>query len=606
MKTKEKSFLEGFAVFVCLLVCILIGIIRTVYMLDAFAVSIVPIGMLMWLLLFEKLRFHLNKRLAVPAVCLSLLFIVMLSLEQVVRRLILMDNEWNHLLFKLLYLPVLFISVFFDIQYLLEKHCPVSLAGNEGTSPIIDREKENKDFSLERKFGLYRQTWLILLETVFFVFAYYPGEMNYDFDLRLLSWSEVFWSDYHTLGFQYFIKLCTAFIPKIFMVTLVQAILFVWVHNYAIGFIHRYLRDPEKNSWRYSIFMCVFGLMIFRYVPGLCKDTNYLIAQYAYSIYALKFVLRSENTRGDYIRLGVFGLFAAMFRHGGFAVSMVSMLVLFLYKAWERKGQENRKAFFSNPLLSLLIPVLGTVFLTYILGFGILKAEKNEVYVSYSIPMNLVGAMAYRSDIKGFEIAPEERTMMEEIMPLAKWVRCYSPYDCDPLSREYSSIGKDVLKLKDSRIRANVIKLDWYFLTHHTVDCLLSYFDVTQSIWEIARPFDGLEHIPLSFPDFPEVHYMNKGEFYYMSENLVDYINKVPILRTIYFRGGGALFVLLLLCCSFIINKEKRYLIPIVPVFIYTALLMLSIPGPAVRYIIIYMQYVIFFSLFAQARVLRM
>ena len=99
---------------------------------------------------------------------------------------------------------------------------------------------------------------------------------------------------------------------------------------------------------------------------------------------------------------------------------------------------------------------------------------------------------------------------------------------------------------------------------------------------------------------------MNKGEFYYMSENLVDYINKVPILRTIYFRGGGALFVLLLLCCSFIINKEKRYLIPIVPVFIYTALLILSIPGPAVRYIIIYMQYVIFFSLFAQARVLRM
>ena len=594
MRTKGKSAAESFAILLCLTECILIGIIRTVYKLDAFTVSLVPIGMFMGLLLFERLHFHFSRRLIIPTVILSMLFLVMLSMEQALRRLLQMDNEWNHLLFKVLYLPVLFVSVFFDIQFLLEELCPAGKA-ESGVSAFENKEIPPAD----KRFGLYLQTWPILLETVFFVFAYFPGEMNYDFDLRLLSWSEVFWSDYHTLGFQYFIKLCTAFIPKIFMVTLVQAVFFVWVHNYAIGFIHRYFRTPARSAWKYSLLMCVFGLMTFRYVPGLCKDINYLIAQYAYSIYALKFILQPENSRREYLRLGIFGLLAAMFRHGGFPVAVVSMLAVFFYKAWEKKGREERKGMLKNALLSLMIPVLGTVFLTCILGFGILKAEKNPPYVSYSIPMNLVGAMAYRSDAKGFEIAPYAREMMEEIMPLEKWVRCYSPYDCDPLSRQYSSIGDDVLKLEDGRVRANVIRLDWYYLTHHTIDCLLSYFDVTQSIWEIARPFDGLEHIPLSFPDFPEVHYMNKGEFYNMSEQLMEFINRIPLLRTIYFRGGGALFALLVLGASFIVNREKRYLIPLLPVVIYTALLMLSIPGPAVRYIMIFMPYAVFFYLFA-------
>ena len=92
---------------------------------------------------------------------------------------------------------------------------------------------------------------------------------------------------------------------------------------------------------------------------------------------------------------------------------------------------------------------------------------------------------------------------------------------------------------------------------------------------------------------------MNKGEFYNMSEQLMEFINRIPLLRTIYFRGGGALFALLLLCASFIVNREKRYLIPLLPVVIYTALLMLSIPGPAVRYIMIFMPYAVFFYLFA-------
>ena len=338
MRTKGKSAAESFAILLYLTECILIGIIRTVYKLDAFTVSLVPIGMFMGLLLFERLHFHFSRRLIIPTVILSMLFLVMLSMEQALRRLLQMDNEWNHLLFKVLYLPVLFVSVFFDIQFLLEELCPAGKA-ESGVSAFENKEIPPAD----KRFGLYLQTWPILLETVFFVFAYFPGEMNYDFDLRLLSWSEVFWSDYHTLGFQYFIKLCTAFIPKIFMVTLVQAVFFVWVHNYAIGFIHRYFRTPARSAWKYSLLMCVFGLMTFRYVPGLCKDINYLIAQYAYSIYALKFILQPENSRREYLRLGIFGLLAAMFRHGGFPVAVVSMLAVFFYKAWEKKGREERK-----------------------------------------------------------------------------------------------------------------------------------------------------------------------------------------------------------------------------------------------------------------------
>ena len=611
MKTYNKC-IEFILILLCLTECILIGIIRTVYMLDGFTVALFPIGMFMVLLFNDSFHIHVTRKILFPCIVLSILFFLMLSIEEVLRRFVVMDNAWNHFIFKVLFFPLLIISVYTDIQFILEKlSVRQTLKDSEDNTkrsmidiPKSDMRSVKDNVECKRLFGLYRQTWLIVACTLFFSFAYFPGELHSDFEIGLLNWHNIPWSDFHTLSFQFFIKLCTLLIPKVFMVTLVQGFLFVLVNNYAIDTIYKYISNPIRNAWIYSMLIVTFGSIIIRYIPNLCKDTNFVITMYGFSICLLRFIIDRQRDTMTYVKLGIMGLFASMFRHAALPIVIITILVLMIYEMSEFKGgggETSLHQFFilriRKLLIVIMIPIIGILLVRFI-GFGVLNAEKNPQHISYSVPMNLVGAMAYRSDVKGYTIDEQELSMMEEIMPFEKWIECYNRYYCDPISRTTSTIGDDILKLENKEIQRNVIMLDWYYLTHHPYDFVISFFDVNSLVWEIASPPDMVEFIPMAFPDYLEVHSMHKGEFYYMSERWCEFIDGICLLRTIFYRGGLILFLLFTLCTALIVNKRKKYIIPILPVFIYAALLMISIPAPEVRYIMIFMIYAIFFYIF--------
>ena len=72
---------EFILILLCLTECILIGIIRTVYMLDGFTVALLPVGMFMVLLFNDSFHIHVTRKLLIPCIILSILFFVMLSIE---------------------------------------------------------------------------------------------------------------------------------------------------------------------------------------------------------------------------------------------------------------------------------------------------------------------------------------------------------------------------------------------------------------------------------------------------------------------------------------------------------------------------------------------
>ncbi len=113
MKCARKGLLVLNAL---LIICTML--IRTKYMLDAFYVALIPIVISSIIILRQnEVELRINKRYVVVAFVLSLIFIFMLSVEQVLKMIIQMDNELNHLIFKVLFLPVLFFNTFIYLIY---------------------------------------------------------------------------------------------------------------------------------------------------------------------------------------------------------------------------------------------------------------------------------------------------------------------------------------------------------------------------------------------------------------------------------------------------------------------------------------------------------
>lgn len=148
MKCTRKGLLIINAI---LIICTML--IRTKYMLDAFYVALIPIvisSIIIWRQ--NEIELRINKRYLVVALVLSLIFILMLSVEQVLKMIIQMDNELNHLIFKVLFLPVLFFNIFISIYYLLYK------SNNLKLGDMVSCNDNAGDF---KSFFIYKPTWII-------------------------------------------------------------------------------------------------------------------------------------------------------------------------------------------------------------------------------------------------------------------------------------------------------------------------------------------------------------------------------------------------------------------------------------------------------------
>lgn len=565
-----------------LIICTML--IRTKYMLDAFYVALIPIVISSIIILRQnEVELRINKRYVVVAFVLSLIFIFMLSVEQVLKMIIQMDNELNHLIFKVLFLPVLFFNTFISIYYLLYK------SNNLKLGDMVSCNDNAGDF---KSFFIYKPAWIIIATAVLFYLAYFPGDPSSDVPSSIIENGHVF-SDWHTLGWEYFMRGCVYFTKNWSCLVIAQTFLLICAHNYVIGFLYKRFKS-EIACYLYAILNVTIGVMQFRYMVNMTKDINFLFSMLVFTISVMSITFKEERTAKDYVVLGVLGLFASLYRHFSLEIVLATLIILLMALILDKKAYITKKQIGIFVSITASI-ILAHLLLVNILGFGVLKAEKNPDYVKFSIPMNLVSAMAYRNQISGEYIPDEVVDEMEKVMPIEKWSDCYCNYDADVVSRSWSKVGDDILKLNDREMQKRIISLNWYFLTHNTKSYVISLFDINSIVWEIATPIDEEIYYVVSV-DRTDIMHLYKGVPFYTIEDLVEFIARRPILSTLTLRGGMALFVLIL-SFSLLIMKRSRLVIGIIPIVLYAVSLLISIPQSNSRYSMPIIVFAILFSI---------
>ncbi len=566
----------------------LIGLVRTKYMCAAFTFSIIPLVASCIMLKDQELHLCREKRISVWSFLLTGLFMFMLSAESAFRMLLTMDYEPIHLVFKILYFPLTMIAVYICSYYTLQK------AMKNGMRPAEEtKEQQGKKETGYKCMGLYKPTWIIVAVVAVFTLAYYPGEIGWDIYNMMNVAASGSLSDWHTVSFMLLMEGCMALFGGIFGLTLVQAVCFILVENYAIGYLyHRFSSQGEKIARVYAILSVSIGIIAYRYIPTLCKDITFYEAVFAFSIAVLYYLQKDRGNWKDYTSMAVFGLFSSLFRHMAIIIVMITLIVVAISRLRTKRAE-------CYKILAIIpIPVVGFILVVNVLAFGILGAEKNPGYIKYSIPMNMVGAMAYRSVETGEAISEESMKIMERIMPLSQWVEAYNKYDSDIIGRPSGIVGDNIYKLNDPQNGKDILLLNVRYLMQNPKSYLVSYFDITSLVWEITSPVDGVVYTPINYGDFSKVLHMRKGCFFYLSESISAYLSENSVTVAIVMRGGLSVFALLLFSVLYILKKRMREWIAMLPIMLYTAMLMVSIPQPQTRYVFAITQYAIFFGVY--------
>ncbi len=564
-------------VLICSFIAVItmIGLVRTAYISDAFSFSVIPM-VLAINVIFSHDEYLLHKRFIIYDLLLTCLFILMLSAEEVLKRMKDMDSELFNTVFRIIFLPFLFISLMIIIDRFL------TLATE--TNRLTDPDTDDAGKSRSRFLGLYRPTWMIAVIAFVFAVAYFPGNLNNDFDPEWIGGGHPLWRDWHTVGFSLFVRLCTLIIRKPFMVTVVQYLIYVFSTDYGVDFINRHFSHVRKSDWIYAFMYLGFGAYACMNVGSMMKDNNSAPLLFVFTVAILDHILSDDHHVRDYVRLMIFGFLAAIFRHSMPAIVLAEFAVLCIYcfmsSPKNKRIVETLKVFVSG--ICVLIMYL---LLTEGLAFGIMKFERNPSYIRYTIPMNLAASMAYRQSLGLLTIDDDIAAKMEQVIPLEKYAEYYCPWDADTTCRPWHGIGDNVEKLNDPHIASDILRVDLWYLLHYPRQCIKSFFDINSLVWEIAKASDLIMYSPEAADDFTEIHHMRKGAFFDIAEDTKLYLGSNAIGKTFIYRGGIYLYAMVVFAVTAFIKKQKRIIIAMIPILLYAALLMLSIPQEGSHYI---------------------
>ncbi len=581
----------------------MIGLIREPFISDAITFSIVPVLISSAVLLFTKdFRPFSNRKNIFFDIAFSCLFILMLSAEEVLKTMRSMDAELFNGIFKVIFFPVLIISLMIDIDFALYRFCDRPTLGRRSADESDLKDQPVASAGEGKFLGIYYPVWVYIAVTFAILIAYYPGVMHTDFEKNWLWGYQTEWNDWHTVGYLIFIKLCTTFTGKPFMITIAIALMYYLTANYTVGVLkRRFASFPYIDRIYMGLYMC-FGFYSVMYISEIQKNNLSTPMLIGFSVSILDYILSSEHKTREYVNMAFFAFMASAFRHSLWEIVLVTLVCVIVGVAFGKNRDINEKKksikglciVFATTIISFMIMTEG-------IAFGLLKAERNPAYVKYTIPMNLAASMAYRSRETGLVIDDDIKQMMEQIIPMDKWAEYYCPYDADVIDRPWHEIGDNVLKLNDPKIAGDLIKVDWYYFTHYPRHFILSFFDINSMVWEIGKASDLMMYSPSMATEHYEIHHMRKGEFYHFTENLKTFMGGFGIGRTIVYRGGLYLYLMFLI--TLVLFKKRRVLVwtAMLPILLYAAALMISIPQEGSHYIMAFPLFAALFGVVAFA-----
>lgn len=516
--------------------------------------------------LFYKLRtketsVKLGMKTFVSAAVLSALFLIQISFLEIA------DASFAHGFFTLIILGILFLVFFQTFCFILS---------------MISREHSKA----ERK-GLTEQgiVWgcrmAVLVEAILFLVTTYPGIwITNDVANVYRNVINGEWNDWHTLGYQLFVKMCLGFFDSTFAVNVVQTIAWVLILFYAM----RVLNSVSRRAMIvFSVVICVI-LTPASYLQVMYKDVVFSMGILALTVVVFKILYFEVMDNVDLAMMITMPLFALLCRHGGVAPVLLCDLAIIGFALYNK----NRK------LLKKIIPAVAWHLLSFLLVnvvlMNALDAERNPSYIKYGTPMAMIGAAVNN----GVEFDEEDRKVLEKVMPLEEWGECYNKYWVDSISREWGTIGENIYVVErlvdEEQFGMDLLKINAKIFAKDPGSYFRALCDMNTLIWEISTPHDGY------IWSVSDSQY-NADIDYHLAYKLLNEVAKfqsgTPIGQSLAVRGGMSLFIIIFSVVLFL-GSKKRFIIMLIPTIVVDAMLFITIPAQDVRYILPEMEVAIF------------
>ncbi len=450
-------------------------------------------------------------------------------------------------------------------------------------SEILDRTLDfaTRSFrSNDGKTGYLGSFAILAVIGLVFIFAAYPGLSEPD-GWGIWDWVHTgVYDEWHTIGYLFLVKVCSFIWDSLFCVEMAHLLLYLIVSLRAMQILSEHY--SAKGLGLYVLFS-VIAFSPLMNLQGMNKDTPFNIALFGacVSIYLL---LYSENVRvWDIVFSVVFFLGVTIFRHAGLMICVITLVLLLIHFAGKRRFDRAK-------LTGILLATssVGYFLIVVLLGRWTLHAIPNPPYIKYTVPMYMMGAMAADDEV---ELTAEQQEAYALFAPVETWADAYDKYNADPVSRDWGTVVADPTPVPESEYGPAFLRTNAQLVVRHPVKYISNYLDITSILWEIARPQDGLEYALVE--DFiGENNYLAYTEtvksngFTAVIKAVSDFTARLPVYRSLVWRGGLAQFcyvVLIVLACR---NKHKEIILVAVPIMVYYLSLYLSIPQQITRYVI--------------------
>ena len=430
----------------------------------------------------------------------------------------------------------------------------------------------------KKKYVYYTCLSLMILFTVIMVTSIFPACFPDD-SANILNdiYHHDRWRDWHPVTYYLFLRMCMSAYHNPYAVILVQAMITILVHYSVFRYLYEYY--DIKAVIIYTIAIFTIGFSGFEYTIILFKDTPFAFGMLGFTT-AVLYAIR-EKWKPIYTVLVIaWGVFASMMRHGGWVPLTAGLLCVSVYYL--------RKQYKSLMIRTLIAGVMICIIFN-MMRYTLIKkydVEKNPAYVTYTIPLYMLGSYTEHEGEKDTRII----SVMEELAPLSEWDERYHEdiYFADPIARNSVIIdGVDNEGMHAKLIKANAI----YFFTE-PVEYLKHFFTINNLVWNpvtcgqsyiaLMPSLGSGRYILKQFPEW-ETKIRGLGPFI---QKLLDKIKTTPLARDIVYRGGGNLIIILLATIKLIIDKKNIYALAYIPAILSACMLLISIPQQDPRYVL--------------------
>ena len=238
-----------------------------------------------------------------------------------------------------------------------------------------------------------------------------------------------------------------------------------------------------------------------------------------------------------------------------------------------------------KPVIPLGVVVLGYLLLVVVLGRNILQANPNPPYIKYTVPFYMAGELVSDDTVKMDE---EDVAFLEEFAEIDSWHALHSKYYADPVAREYGVLG-DIGFMEENEYGPQILALNLKYFLRYPGRYLTHYSHITSILWQAARPADGYEWGPIEGMaiDYSEGMASVKANWFTtVTRSISNLSGSIPLVRSVMWRGGLIQFCYFALICFLAKKKQKRFIVPALPIVLFQASLYLSIPSQDPRYVL--------------------